>query len=255
MHIYFSDIPRHNLQTRHLITLIANLYRVGYLADESKVWVRTDTFEPQLWTLADKSSLTHYHASVKAGCVRITNNRIRWAPTVDGSQSNPVIDIDLSRVSQDALTHFTLVIEHCEGDDPNAGVTVIDNSARQDYVDGMYSSDTGIRVIDAARYNPRTLSWKDPDTGESNFFPSEQGISSYQSITDYDSANAWVFGTKFAAGGNKTRERYLSDNLDAFCIDFSHDEMHGLKSITAGNIDELAIGISGIIKDNVNPPQ
>lgn len=255
MKIYLSDVPRHSLQTIHILTLISTLYRVNYLADASTVWARTDTFEPQLWALTDKSSLVHYHASVKAGCVRLTNNRVRWAPTVDGSQSDPVLDIDLNKFREETSTHFTLIIEHCEEDDANAGVTVIDNSARQEYVNGLYVSDSGVRVIDVARYTPLSIGRRDPDTGEEINFHSEKGITFHKSLTKYHDAHAYVTGNKYiATGKSKAAATKLINNIDKYCIDLQSDQIRSLNEpaarlhnyskeiadFVAGNLDTLA---------------
>lgn len=250
MKIYLSGIPVHPLQTNHLLTTISHLYRLHYLADESTVWASLDSFEPHVWALADKSSLTRYHASVKAGCVRITNNRIRWAPTVDGSQSSPVLDIDLSQLTEDAATHFTLVIDHCEtGEDSE--VTIIDNSSRQAYAGGCYNSD-GVRVIDARRYRSRQLMWKDPVTGEVNFSPSPESSTFYDDVEDYEAAHAMVYGTKFSATGmTKSQTVHLRENLGDYCIEFSPEEMRALVQHSHAGLKEISSHIAQVVETQV----
>lgn len=257
MDISFSQVPEHALQTNHVLRLAANLYRLGFLVDESRVWAKVNNFEPQVWTLTDRSSLTHYHAGIKAGCVRITKDRIRWAPTVDGSNSNPILDIDLSKLDAD---HFTLVVDYCETGD-GEGVTVIENSTKQPYEYGDYRSDNRIRIIDGPRYWNPNIRYRDPDTNQvldARRTPPENATSLYMRASapneeDYQWAHALVRGVDYLSSGmTKKKREALQAHLNSYSIRINKSGMDGLVEQTYTYLTQASDSVHETILDQVD---
>lgn len=254
MDILFSKPPQSTLQTNHILTLAAHLYRLNILADESRICAHTSDLIPRIHALTDKSSIIQYHQTGKAGCVRITDNRIRWAPTVDGSQQAPELDIDISTLASSREKRFTLVIDHCEG--PDGRVKVMEKSARQEYLNGDYDNGEGIRIIDAAHFKSRKFMWRDPITLQPSFTPIPDGITFYERVDpddadyDYDKSHFITSGLRFLSEELTAREaEALKRDLTKNVLTLDHDQMQKLVKAVYGRVSDMSLAAQEYMRE------
>lgn len=226
------------MQLSHVLDTVANLYRLKVIADGSRVYARIGDFEPQIWALTSRSACVYYLRTNKPGCVRITQDRVRWAPTVDGSQNDAQLEVLMSDLPSEKAQRFTLVIEHC---DPEREVAVIEKSSRRQNSDGVYQSeDTGVNVIDAVGYRGATLMWKDKD-GVEGFVETPEASSFYPNIREYESAHATVYGTQYMSQFMTAAEaQRLSKNSDQYLIKLTRSDMHTLVKNSTGGMNKLS---------------
>ncbi len=253
MDIYFSSKPTSSLQTNHILTTVSNLYRLKILADDSKAWAEVGDFTPRLWGLTNRSTCIYYMQVNTPGCVRITGDRIRWAPTQDGSQKNPQLDIDLTQTLPSADCYFTLVIEHC---DPSQGVAVIESTSREQYEDGVYTSDTSnVKIIDANSYQGTELMWRHPD-GQENLIISEDSSSFYPNLSEIEIADAISVGFKYMTRNMTKAERMqMRKHYDSYRISLDKASMNQIVKRTNTAISMVSSQIADSIDRNLDPAQ
>ena len=252
MLITFSKAPKHEMHTNHVLDVVANLYRIGFLADESNVWAKTGDFEPRIWALTDKSSMVHYLRVMKPGCVRLTKGRVRWAPTVDASNDNPHLDVSLDELGIVGSERFTLVVDYCETSE-DSNVTIIESSTRQEYENGDYDNGSGIRIIDAHNYRSRNMMWRDPDTGEPGFVKTENGISFYERSDtarglDYEEAHSLVAGIDYLGEElTKKNKEILKKHMEGYALNLSHSDMQNIVDETYNRVSSISRSIHSAI--------
>lgn len=248
MHLYLSAAPTHPNQLTHVLNTVANLYRLNVLSDASKVFARVGDFNNQVWALTDRSACVQYHVANKPGCARITQERVRWAPTTDGSQDNPELEINFENLPKDSAGAFTLVIEHC---DLERTVSIIEKSAKRENEGGTYrSTETGVNVIDASVYRGASLVWREPDGSES--YTQTPGASSfYPDISEYESAHAMVYGIQYMTQNmTKAEAQAVRRNPELYRLKFSHDDMQTLIQGSYGSMTAISQSIMRKLREN-----
>lgn len=148
MRIIAYTPPTRGLRRRPLHPLldVAQLWSAGVLGDDATVWLNTATNSgpTTMWALADHSHLIYVLHTVEPGYVRVTTDRLRWAPTYDGTHRAP-IDVDLSALHHaDAITVAVIHQHHAAYAQP---VGLIANSTRVPTIDGK-ASHGPITVVD-----------------------------------------------------------------------------------------------------------
>lgn len=248
MHLYLSSAPAHPKQLSHILDTVANLYRLNVLADASKVFARVGEFDSQVWALTERSACIQYLLANKPGCARITQERIRWAPTTDGSQENPQLEINFDDLPKDSAGSFTLVVEHC---DPEKTVSIIEKSSKKENGEGTYkSTETGVHVIDTSIYRGASLVWRDEEGNES--YTQTPGASSYfPDINEYESAHAMVYGIQYMTQNmTKAEAQAVRKNPELYRLKFTHEDMQTLVKGSYGALNSISQGIMRKLREN-----
>lgn len=224
MHIYFNNKPQHTNQLDHVLRNIALLYQIEFLTDISKTWVKTNTYNNELWTLSNQSSLTKIITTHKPGTVRITNDRIRWAETVDASNTNPEIEINLKEQPLTETGRYTLIINH-DQPNPDDYVNIVDKSQKQNYTNGDYETETGIRIIDAKNFIPIERFYYDPQTKKGTYTYTE-GLDSAYNTNSFEQSHAMYNGTLYITENmTQQQRRHYEKNIENLAINIPRKEM------------------------------
>lgn len=242
MHIYLSTAPTHPLQVSHILDTIANLYRLRVLADSSRVWAQVGSFDNKVWALTDRSACIQYLQTNKPGCARITQERLRWAPTTDGSQENPQLEILYDTLPSDKAQSLTLVVDHCDTNDHT--VNIIEKSSKRENSDGTYKSEeTGVHVIDASAYRGNNLIWKTPD-GEETYTHTPGASSLYPNVSEYESAHATVYGVEFMTQNmTKAEAQKVRKNPERYRLQLGHKALDTIVNYSFTNMAQLSAEI------------
>lgn len=141
----------------------AELFRCGVLSDSSTVWVNAESPDPGFWALTDRSHYMYLHRTPVPGYARVTKRRIRWARNYDDTIAQPVVDLDMSKLTANPDAAVTLVVKHRL---IQQEVNVI-NDKKVDYTGGIYTL-RNLSVIDLNRYKPPAHPVASPSEFEQN---------------------------------------------------------------------------------------
>ncbi|MCV7256828.1 hypothetical protein H7J86_32090 [Mycobacterium hackensackense] len=130
----------------------AELYRRGFLRDDSIVWANAEAPDASFWALTDRSQYVYVHRATEPGYVRLTSGRLRWGRSFDGTLEKFEVDVDTRNIAGEPDKHLTLIVKHRA---PGRLVKVIDGSRLVELVDGSYTRPEAT-VIDLAAYRPPT---------------------------------------------------------------------------------------------------
>lgn len=186
---------------------VARLYRKGVLDDDSTVWINADARAPVFWTLSKRPTCILWVTAPSSGTVRLTKDRIRWAPTYNATTKAPEINVQLDdSLPVDSMKHVTVVVDHGHPTEP---VQVIDGTDSVQVTDGFYQG-TDAAVIDLANFRPTAH-----DKAVTN--------------TTYATSLAFVHGMNLLTTGMvKSQVATFEDNLDAHGIDLSSTMLNEL---------------------------
>ncbi|OHU47207.1 hypothetical protein BKG82_26490 [Mycobacteroides chelonae] len=130
---------------------IADLYRRGFLDDDSTVWVNAEAPDSSMWALTDRSEYIYLHHAARPGYVRRnTSGRLRWGRNNDGSKDTPEVDLEPESIPGGADTPVTLIVKHRY---PREPLKVIDGAALAKMHNGTWASGNRT-VIDLPAYVP-----------------------------------------------------------------------------------------------------
>jgi len=250
MKIYLPDKHELDVALVHPLRQIIDLYGAGVLGDNSQVWIDPkDGVAPMFWALTDRSSLMFVFETHIPGWVRITDKRVRWAPTHDASATaaaSPDIDLSALRSASgrslgvDAVNNFTFVVQNL---DRSKHVGVIEDSRVKEMTDGRYlSASRGVAVIDAAAFVPRfSYAWRDPaqpDNWLSGTTPPDgvdQFFKLHAEASPYEKSHAMVQGTELITRRLPAVQRtVVRANIDQHCIEVLPDTLSAIEEQTRG---------------------
>lgn len=205
---------------------VAKLYQARYLDDDSSVWINTNAVSPVFWTFNGIAAAIYWFAAPTAGSVRLTEDRIRWAPSYKGAKEAPSLDLSLSNLSVvDRGTRLTFVVDNSFLR-PGATVGVAEGRNSYEMLGGYYEG-SGVSVVDLPRFDPDQL----PDLTPSRR-DYEQGLARYQGLQ------------LLQAGMQADARADVVDNTDNYRVDLGPDTLAALVgSITA--FTDAATLISG----------
>lgn len=141
-----TNLPRH-------LQRVARLYRAGALNDHSTVWINARLLQPVFWALTWRSTCFWWHDATTSGTVRLTGDRIRWAPTYNATNKSPEVDVRLESLALDSMKHVTFVVDHGDAPEP---VQAVERSLSQPLQDGFFQHSYAA-VMDLARYQGPAL--------------------------------------------------------------------------------------------------
>lgn len=152
MRLYISSPHGTTTNLARMLERVARLYRRGVLDDASTVWINSDLRSPIFWVLSWRPTCILWIDASTAGTVRLTKDRIRWAPTFNASSSKPEVDVHAESLPVDSVKHVTVVVDHGNPTDP---VQVADATAGKAATveDGFYQG-THAAVIDLKNFVP-----------------------------------------------------------------------------------------------------
>jgi hypothetical protein len=131
----------------------AELYRYGFLNDDSIVWANAEAPDASFWALTDRSQYVYVHHAPVPGYVRLTSGRLRWARTFDTTLQAPEVDLKTEDIAGETDKHMTIVVKHRV---PGQLVKVIGKSSLvKDALDndGIYTN-ANQSVVDLTAYKP-----------------------------------------------------------------------------------------------------
>lgn len=258
MKVYFSEPPRDVKRSNFALERITDLYNIGFLADDSTVWIDITNFHPSVWALNDRSSLVWTHVSGDPGVVRLNEGRVRWAATYQATQDNPEEDLDLENDfgDIDAANNFTYVVRHYSLD---KALTVIDKSTTQQLTNGCYTSDSGITVIDANSYVPMGRKFYDPDNPHNTSFNAPEGtddwLSSFGAPEEFEKSHAIINGAAFLTNSmSKKRRLAFRHNMNDYHVTLPPDYMRGLVNVKTAVFNELSSMIANQLDQTIEDP-
>ncbi|MBM4574889.1 hypothetical protein GS896_25290 [Rhodococcus hoagii] len=152
MRLYISSPHGTSTNLARHLQRVARLYRVGVLDDASTVWINTEVRAPIFWTLSSRPACILWVSAPTSGTVRLTKDRVRWAPTYHATTKAPDVDIALDSLPGDGGKHVTVVVDHGHPTEP---VQVIDGAESIAVRDGFHQG-TDISVIDLKNYVARS---------------------------------------------------------------------------------------------------
>lgn len=130
---------------------IMHLHRIGFLRDDSTIWINADAPEDGMWTLTDTSSFVKMFRTVYPGWIRLTRSHARWGRTArETSSSDAKHILDMREISGDDDPRATIVLLHRE---PSATVGILADGERHHLRNGAYRFDP-FTVIDVSSYKP-----------------------------------------------------------------------------------------------------
>ena len=217
MKVYFSEPTRDTKRTAQALERMTDLYDIGFLADNSKIWVDIHNFDPALWVLNDRSSLVWTHLSGDPGVVRLTEGKIRWGLTYAASTDMPDEVINLDNFPADTIHNFTYIVQHHS---PNRTVSVVDKSETQQLTAGQYTSNTGVTVIDSETYVPLNKYYVDPEDESQTSSTQQPGWESrFPEPNEYTASHAIVNGASFIMSKmTKKRQRDFRTNMGDYSV-------------------------------------
>jgi len=133
---------------------LAKLYRAGLIDDSSTVWCNTNVSAPVMWVLADTTWCVYWLNAGTAGWVRITTDRVRWAPTQDATKRDAPFDLDLTTLASilPAQAPVLVVVDHNFIPPGVEGVGVVVRSLAQEVTGGFYRG-SRVSVVDLPNYD------------------------------------------------------------------------------------------------------
>ena len=215
---YAANLPR-------AIMRVAKLYRRGFLTDSSSVWINANTLAPIFWTYSHgRASCVWWFEAATAGVVRLSNGRIRWAPSVDGSAANPDLDINLrSMPFLRENSRLMFVVDH-SFQDPNAEVAVYEKTRIP--MSGGYYEAGPTAVLDLKNFDPTQMTEHSPTRAE------------------YERGQLTFHGVDLLANGmNAAARADLLDNTDDYRYVLAPELIQHLAS-HIDEFDQMATAIS-----------
>lgn len=201
-----TNLPRH-------LQRVARLYRAGALHDTSRVWINARLNLPVFWTLSWRSTCMFWHDAPTSGTVRLTKDRIRWAPTYNLSGSKPDIDIDLGALNLESMKHVTFVVDHGHTSEP---VQVVENSETK-YVEGGFYQGANAAVLDLGAFRG-------------------PAVENAPARPRFAASLADVHGTNLlTAGMSRAEAENLEERMESYGIDLDPQTL----SILAGSIESF----------------
>lgn len=197
---FATNLPRH----LHRVT---RLYRSGVLRDDSTVWINSNVVSPVFWILADRAMCIYWFAAPTSGTVRLTQDRLRWAPSNDDTQKNPLVDLNPSSIPiLDDDVRMTFVVDH-DYTVPDGGVGVIAGNQSAKMVGGYYEGQ-GIAVVDLPNFDAKFL----PELTASR--------------QEYQQGLAFYNGARLLTAGMSQEDKDLVlDNIADYSVDFDAKAM------------------------------
>lgn len=152
MRLYISSPQGTTANLARMLERVARLYRRGVIDDASTVWINADLRTPTFWILSWRPACILWIDASTSGTVRLTKDRIRWAPTFNASSSAPEIDVHLDSLPVDSIKHVTVIVDH---GNPREPVQLADATAGSSasLSDGFHQG-TQAAVIDLMNFVP-----------------------------------------------------------------------------------------------------
>ena len=174
---------------------ISHLYRIGFLTDDSTVWINADAPENGMWTLTDKSTFVKMFRTVYPGWVRLTRSQARWGRTArETTSSDSTHILDMREINGDEDPNATIIVVHR---DKNAHVGVLADGERHHLRNGMY------------RFDPFTLI-------DINSYEREES----RTPSPYMAAHAMLNGAAIMSSTSLDGGEFIHENMDLFKTDF-----------------------------------
>lgn len=149
-YIYASEVGASAGMLSQCFKDFAELFRYGFLDDDSTVWANAEAPQASFWALTDHSQYVYVHRVTAPGYVRLTNGRMRWARTFDATTKGFDFDLDTKAIPGEPDKCLTLIVKHRV---PDQTVKIIDGATRDELVDGVYTKGQHT-VIDLSHYKP-----------------------------------------------------------------------------------------------------
>lgn len=185
---------------------VARLYQRGVLDADSSVWINADAHAPVMWALTSRTaSCLFFYDAPTSGTVRLTKDRIRWAPTYNTSGSEPSLDISLSALPVDDIRHVTFVVAHANREEP---VQVVESVRRYSLSGGFWHGNYAA-VVDLPTFTPSAP----PESGVSKFVESLAHIHGADLLT---------------RGMSRADAKRFEESVDDHAVDLSADTLGAL---------------------------
>ncbi|TQC45047.1 hypothetical protein EEB14_33960 [Rhodococcus sp. WS4] len=233
MRIYISSPIGHatNLP-RHLLR-VARLYRRGVLDENSTVWINANVMSPIFWTLSSRSTCMYWFDAPTSGTVRLTKDRIRWAPTYNASGSSPDLELTLDSLPVDAMKHVTFVVDH--GHSSEEPVQVVEGADSKRPVNGFHQG-AHASVLDLGTYARQA----------------DEGI---PAARRFATSLGYVHGTKLlAAGMPREVQAALEEQLELYGVDFDGNTL-ALMCEAVSVFEKVSANAMQVIADQAATPQ
>ncbi|MFT7021407.1 MAG: hypothetical protein ACJA07_000484 [Rhodococcus sp. (in: high G+C Gram-positive bacteria)] len=211
MRVYISKPKGYATNLPEQLRRVVKLYRKGVIDDNSKVWINTNVVSPIFWVLGDRATCIYWYSAPTSGFVRLTQDRLRWAPTFDETGRSPMLDFSPTSIPVlDSDARLTFVVDHNYVGSGASGVGVVEDSKSQKMVGG-YHEGSDIAVIDLANYDRSYLPVRNP------------------SRIEYDDGLAKYSGMRLlAAGMGKQDKADLLDSVEEYGYNFDPDTLDQL---------------------------
>lgn len=154
MRLFISSPQGTATNLARILERITRLYRHGVLDDRSTVWINADLRLPTFWILSWRPACIFWIDAATAGTVRLTRDRVRWAPTYNGSGKNPEVQVRVDELPVDSVKHVMVVVDHRHPTEP---VQVVDRSTDgPNTMTGGFHQGALASVIDLKNFVPPT---------------------------------------------------------------------------------------------------
>lgn len=182
---------------------IAHLYRIGFLHDESTVWINADAPEAGMWTLTDKSMFVKMFRTVYPGYVRLTRSNARWGRTMrETTSSDSTHILDMREVHGDEDPKAAIVVVHR---DASSTVGILADGSRHHLHNGSYEFDP-FTVIDINNFKP----------------------GAYKTPGPYVSAHAMLNGAAIMSTTAHDGGEFVRENMGLFKTEFGKEHIEFL---------------------------
>lgn len=213
MRVYISKPKGYATNLPQQLWRMVKLYRKGVISDSSTVWINANVVSPIFWILGDRATCIYWYSAPTSGFVRLTQDRLRWAPTFDETVKTPMLDFNPSSIPVlDSDARLTFVVDHNYVGSGSSGVGVVENAHSQKIVGGYYEG-SDVVVIDLANFDRSYLPVRNP------------------SRVEYDDGLAKYSGMRLLTAGMAKQERAdVLDNVEDYGYDFDADTLQHLSA-------------------------
>lgn len=249
MKVFFSEPPKDPQRAAFALERVSELYRLHFIADDSRVWIDITNLDPCVWVLNDRSSLVWTHVSSDPGCVRLTDGKVRWGNTYAASSDAPEELLNLVEFPGDTPYNFTYVVKHFR---PEKTVTVIDKSETKTLTNGYYISDNGVAVVDSQHFRPEKFHYNDKEDNVS-FRRKEGYTSTYGAVDEFTKSHATINGAEFLTNDmTKKKKLHFRNNNELYSVNIAAHTMDQVVNIQQNAFAQIAEQINNRLEKNLD---
>ncbi len=217
VHLYMyatSDTPP-NAAAQNYID-IAEMYRAGFLSENSTVWMNANAPEVGMWTLTHRSTYLKVFRTVYPGWLRLTRTSAKWGRTSQATSKEPVSVLDLRALPDSADDKVTIVVAHRH---PGHPVRVVaDGSVQHPNTNGVFAFDP-FTVVDLSKYT----------APENAPIPNQ-----------YESAHAMISGAAIMATTSTDEgSEFIRDHMDLYYTELQQSDLDFITK-NMGSIEQYA---------------